>query len=41
MPDRIVELVELGFDQIVLRFAGMFGTANMENFADEVLPQFR
>ena len=41
LRDRILELGELGFDQVQLRFAGMFGTRDIELFVDSVLPHFR
>ena len=41
LVDRIGELRELGFDQVQLRFAGLFGTDDINIFADEVLPHFR
>lgn len=39
--DRIHEAIDLGFDMVQLRFAGMLGTEDLELFADEVLPHFR
>lgn len=41
MRDRIHEAIELGFDMIQLRFAGMMDSADIELFADKVLPAFR
>jgi len=41
LQDRLTELAELGFDMVQLRFAGMFGTADIRLFVDEVLPAFR
>ncbi len=41
MRDRIAEIEALGFDMIQLRFAGLMGTADLELFADEVLPHWR
>jgi alkanesulfonate monooxygenase SsuD/methylene tetrahydromethanopterin reductase-like flavin-dependent oxidoreductase (luciferase family) len=41
MRDRIHEAIGLGFDMIQLRFAGMMDSADVELFADEVLPAFR
>ena len=41
LRDRLAELHALGFDLVQLRFAGLFGTADLELFADEVLPAFR
>lgn len=41
MRDRIHEAIGLGFDMIQLRFAGMMDSADIELFADEVLPAFR
>ena len=39
--DRIEEAIGLGFNMIQLRFAGLMDTADIELFADEVLPHFR
>ena len=41
LRDRIHEAIGLGFDMVQLRFAGMTDTADVELFADEVLPHFR
>jgi alkanesulfonate monooxygenase SsuD/methylene tetrahydromethanopterin reductase-like flavin-dependent oxidoreductase (luciferase family) len=41
LVDRIAELGELGFDQVQLRFAGLFDTTDIDLFRDEVLPAFR
>ncbi len=41
LRDRIDEAIGLGFDMIQLRFAGMTDTADIELFADRVLPHFR
>jgi alkanesulfonate monooxygenase SsuD/methylene tetrahydromethanopterin reductase-like flavin-dependent oxidoreductase (luciferase family) len=41
LRDRIHEAIELGFDMIQLRFAGMLDSTDVELFADEVLPAFR
>ena len=41
LRDHLTGLAELGFDQVQLRFAQMFGTADIELFVDEVLPHFR
>jgi len=41
LRDRIHEAIGLGFDMVQLRFAGMMDTADIELFADEVLPHFR
>jgi alkanesulfonate monooxygenase SsuD/methylene tetrahydromethanopterin reductase-like flavin-dependent oxidoreductase (luciferase family) len=40
LVDRLTELAEMGFDQVQLRFARMFDTADVELFADAVLPHF-
>jgi alkanesulfonate monooxygenase SsuD/methylene tetrahydromethanopterin reductase-like flavin-dependent oxidoreductase (luciferase family) len=39
--DRITELGELGFEQVQLRFAGLFDTTDIDLFRDQVLPAFR
>lgn len=41
LRDRIDEAIGLGFDMVQLRFAGMMDTADIECFADDVLPHFR
>jgi len=41
LRDRLAELADLGFDQVQLRFAGMFDTTDVELFVDSVLPAFR
>ena len=41
LRDRLREVEGLGFDMVQLRFAGLMGTADLELFADEVLPAFR
>ena len=41
MRDRIQEAIDLGFEMIQLRFAGLMDSADIELFADEVLPAFR
>lgn len=41
LRDRIHQAIGLGFHMIQLRFAGMMDTADIELFADEVLPHFR
>ncbi len=41
LRDRLHEVAGLGFDMVQLRFAGLMGTADLELFADEVLPEFR
>jgi alkanesulfonate monooxygenase SsuD/methylene tetrahydromethanopterin reductase-like flavin-dependent oxidoreductase (luciferase family) len=41
LRDRIGAAIDLGFDMIQLRFAGLMDTADVELFADEVLPAFR
>ena len=41
LRDRVDEIIGLGFDMVQLRFAGMMDTADIELFADEVLPHFR
>jgi alkanesulfonate monooxygenase SsuD/methylene tetrahydromethanopterin reductase-like flavin-dependent oxidoreductase (luciferase family) len=41
LRDRLSGLAALGFDLVQLRFAGLFGTHDIELFADEVLPYFR
>jgi alkanesulfonate monooxygenase SsuD/methylene tetrahydromethanopterin reductase-like flavin-dependent oxidoreductase (luciferase family) len=41
LADRIREAMDLGFEMIQLRFAGLMDSADIELFADEVLPQFR
>jgi len=39
--DRLTELNELGFELVEMRFARLFGIADVQLFVDEVLPQFR
>lgn len=41
LRDRIHEAIGLGFDMVQLRFAGLMDSADVELFADEVLPAFR
>ena len=41
LRDRLAELAALGFDLVQLRFAGLFGTRDIQLFADEVLPAHR
>jgi len=41
LRDRIDEAIALGFDMVQLRFARMMDTADIELFADDVLPHFR
>jgi len=41
LRDRLHEIEGLGFDMVQLRFAGLMGTADLELFADEVLPDWR
>jgi alkanesulfonate monooxygenase SsuD/methylene tetrahydromethanopterin reductase-like flavin-dependent oxidoreductase (luciferase family) len=41
LRDRIDEAIELGFDLVQLRFAGLMDTTDIELFADAVLPHYR
>jgi alkanesulfonate monooxygenase SsuD/methylene tetrahydromethanopterin reductase-like flavin-dependent oxidoreductase (luciferase family) len=41
LRERLTELAEMGFEMVQLRFARMFGTADVELFVDEVMPHFR